>query len=196
MKVLELFSGTGSVNKICKKLNWEVTSLDLKNADINIDILKWDYKTLAPKTFDIIWASPPCNTFSQLQYGRRTEAERIDNINKNGLPILNKTLEIIDYFQPKYYFIENPQTGTMKDYLNRPFYDVDYCRYSNWGYRKRTRVWTNKENFTPLMCNKNCGNGVIVNKKYRHNKDLSIDYHTNDRYRIPPSLISELFENL
>ncbi len=40
MRVLELFSGTGSVSKICNERGWEVISLDLKDADINIDILK------------------------------------------------------------------------------------------------------------------------------------------------------------
>jgi hypothetical protein len=28
-----------------------------------------------------------------------------------------------------------------------PFYDVDYCMYSDWGYKKRTRIWTNKTDF-------------------------------------------------
>ena len=44
MKLLELFSGTGSVGNVAKTLGWEVVSLDLKNADINEDILEWDYK--------------------------------------------------------------------------------------------------------------------------------------------------------
>jgi len=196
MKVLELFSGTGSVGKVCKEKGWEVISLDLKNADINIDILKWNYKIYEPETFDIIWASPPCNSFSILQYARLSEEERIDNINKNGLPILQKTLEIIDYLKPKFYFIENPATGCMKNYINKPFYDVDYCRYSDWGYRKRTRVWTNKENFDALVCDKKCGNGSIKNKKYSHNIDVSVHCHLNQRYRIPPNLIKDLFKNI
>ena len=29
VKCLELFSGTGSVGKVCKKLNWEVVSVDM-----------------------------------------------------------------------------------------------------------------------------------------------------------------------
>jgi hypothetical protein len=26
---------------------------------------------------------------------------------------------------------------------NLPYTDVDHCRYSDWGYKKRTRIWTN-----------------------------------------------------
>lgn len=196
MKVLELFSGTGSIGKICKEKNWDVISLDLKNADINIDILKWDYKQFEPKYFDIIWASPPCNTFSKLQTVHRTKEQIITNINENGLPLLNKTLEIIDYLQPKYYFIENPQTGKMKEYiLDRPFYDVDYCRYSDWGYKKRTRIWTNKTDFIPLLCDKICGYGYKKNNRYIHNKDCSI-IALKLRYRIPPNLIKALFNDI
>ena len=39
MNLLELFSGTGSVGLIAKSLGFNVISLDLKNADINCDIL-------------------------------------------------------------------------------------------------------------------------------------------------------------
>ena len=61
LKVLELFSGTGSVSKVCKELGYECLSIDLHlPADINIDILEWDYKKYPKDSFDIIWASPPC----------------------------------------------------------------------------------------------------------------------------------------
>ena len=39
MNLLELFCGTGSVGTIAKSLGYNVISLDLKNADINCDIL-------------------------------------------------------------------------------------------------------------------------------------------------------------
>ena len=39
LKLLELFSGTGSVGKVPKLLGFDVISLDIKNADINTDIL-------------------------------------------------------------------------------------------------------------------------------------------------------------
>jgi hypothetical protein len=177
MRVLELFSGSKSVGKVCDKLGWEVVSLDLKNADINIDILNWNYKDeFKPYDFDIIWASPPCDCFSKCQFSninRRLKDANGDyyictketiqnNIDSIGLPILRKTQEIIDYLEPTFYFIENPQTGCMKDYLNLPYYDVDYCRYSDWGIRKRTRIWTNLKDFIPLLCSNNfqCGNKI------------------------------------
>ena len=43
MRLLELFSGTKSVGKVAEQLGYEITSLDLTNADINTDILNWDY---------------------------------------------------------------------------------------------------------------------------------------------------------
>ena len=168
MRLLELFSGTGSVGKVARKKGYEVISLDLKNADINKNILDWDYKVYDNNYFDLIWASPPCDKFSNCRncnIGRRLKngiiltKEILENeIETIGLPILRKTEEIIDYFNPKYYYIENPQTGRMKDYIDKPFYDVDYCKYSNWGYRKRTRIWTNFPDFIPKICKCDCGN--------------------------------------
>ena len=54
MKLLELFSGTKSVGKVADRLSYEVISLDLKNADINCNILNWDYTFYPPKYFDVI----------------------------------------------------------------------------------------------------------------------------------------------
>lgn len=209
MRVLELFSGTGSVGKVCRAKGWEVISLDLKGADINMDILNWDYANTYPVGhFDIIWASPPCNTFSALSRAIFTKEEMINRINNIGLPILRKTEEIIEFFRPKYYFIENPQTGLMKNYMTKPYYDVDYCMYSDWGYKKRTRIWTNLIGFNPLLCNMNCGNTIInpdngnmvhvnncgntrlreILKKIGHVYKQS----QKDRYRIPQKLIEDL----
>ena len=60
MNLLELFSGTKSVGTIAKSLGFNVISLDLKNADINTDILEWDYQQFDRNHFDFIWSSPPC----------------------------------------------------------------------------------------------------------------------------------------
>jgi len=207
MKLLELFSGTHSVGKVAKKLNYEVTSLDLANADININILDWDYKIYKPGHFDIIWASPPCASFSRLQntwIGRMrdgkifTKEQLQKDINEQGLPLLDRTLEIIEYFQPKYFFIENPFTGVMKEYMNEdiPFYVVDYCAYG-YKYQKRTIIWTNIKNFKAKLCNKN-HNGYDKNNN-KHIIQLGGENDTtdlNERYSIPPKLIKSLFNSI
>ena len=63
MKALVLFSGTGSVCKVLKKLNYEVVSIDdgsvcIKRKELEhlgsiiADIMTWDYKKY--KHFDLI----------------------------------------------------------------------------------------------------------------------------------------------
>ena len=44
MRLLELFSGTGSIGRAFEALGWEVTSLDLEGEPtIRCDILDWDH---------------------------------------------------------------------------------------------------------------------------------------------------------
>ena len=58
MRVLELFSGTGSVGNVCRERGMDVVSLDRDMpADIRCDILDWDFRAYEPKSFDFIW--PP-----------------------------------------------------------------------------------------------------------------------------------------
>ena len=140
VKVLELFSGTGSICKVAKARGYEVVSLDLiLPADIKADIMTWDYKSAYPVgEFDIITASPVCLWWSKLRkcwIGRRFTKESVQrDIDTYGKPMVRKVLEIIEYFKPKYYWIENPQTGSMKEFLAKlPYYDVDYCNYADWG---------------------------------------------------------------
>ena len=188
-KILELFSGTKSVSKVAEQLGFDVISLDLRNADINCDILHWDYTCFAPGEFYFIWASPPCTEYS------RAKTVGVRNI-EHANSIVLKTLEIISYFNPTYWVIENPQTGLLKHQYfmsDLPYNDVDYCKYGM-PYRKRTRLWNNIPNFTPLpLCNKDC-NSMIGN---RH---ISTGQHdsntTRDLYAIPRQLIFNIFQNI
>ena len=141
---MRCFQWTGSVGTVCKDMGWDVVSLDLKGADINCDILQWKYKKYPVKYWDMIWASPPCVEYS---IAKQTGVRKIEEANE----IVMKTLEIIKYFKPRVWFIENPQTGLLKKQSfmeGLSYFDIDYCKYGM-PYRKRTRLWTNLENWTP-----------------------------------------------
>ena len=64
--LLELFSGTGSIGKVAKEMGWEVISLDRDmKADIQTDIMDWDYEAYPTKHFDFIWCSPPARNIAE-----------------------------------------------------------------------------------------------------------------------------------
>jgi len=154
MKLLELFSGTQSVGKVARELGYEVVCLDRDlEADIQCDIMDWDYKTFLPGAFDVVWASPPCTEYSR---AKTVGVRKIEESNR----VVQRTLDIIEYFQPKFFIIENPQTGLLKDQSlmrGRAFKDIDYCKYGL-PYRKRTRLWNNISQWTPRpLCCTDCG---------------------------------------
>jgi site-specific DNA-cytosine methylase len=199
MKILELFSGTKSVSKVARQYIHETTSLDLKDADINCNILHWDHTVYDIGYFDFIWASPPCTEYS---IAKTTGIRRINEANE----IVKKTLEIIDYLKPKYYIIENPQTGFLKQQTfmtNLHYVDVDYCKYGM-PYRKRTRLWNNITTFIPKpLCNKDCGNiennkHIATAQRLTKNTDgtVSKNYEQTELYIIPEELIKEIFDSV
>jgi len=124
--MLDLFAGTGSVGDIAKELGYNVISLDRDmEAEIQIDIMDWDYTDFPEGFFDVIWCSPPCTEYSR---AKTTAPRDIEGANR----IVEKTLEILDHFKPQYWMLENPQTGLLKDQPfmhNLPFKDIDYCKY-------------------------------------------------------------------
>jgi len=207
MKLLELFSGTGSVRKAVGEKFDEVLSIDILekfNPTVCCDIIQWDYRQYPPGYFDVIWASPPCTEYSKAKTRGVRNFELADSIVK-------RTLEIIDYFRPEKWYIENPESGKLKDrefMMGIPFYDVDYCCYGK-DYRKRTRIWTNVDGFDPKLCNPetcpkmvngchkmSCGNGYTHNRKtksiYSGRKYTESVLSKDEKYTIPEALIRDL----
>ena len=134
---------------------------------------------------------------------KTTGVRKIEEANR----IVMKALEIIEYFKPKYWTLENPQTGLLKkqEFMEGlPYVDIDYCKYG-FNYRKRTRIWCNLDDWTPRpLCKKDCGK-VVDNKHIETAQRLPNDLRNNpnakrhtqeELYRIPDELIREIFQSL
>ena len=172
MKVLELFAGSRSFSKVAEEMEMETFTTDIKQfdkIDYVCDIMDFDVSRV-PFRPDIIWASPPCTYFSVASIGHHWHKDHTPKTDqaKLGVQIVQKTLDIIDMFQPKHFFIENPRGKLRKlDVVKGiPRTTVCYCQYGDTRL-KPTDIWTdnladwfNKKGWKPrAMCNyrqKNC----------------------------------------
>jgi len=202
---LELFSGSCKVSAEAERRGYDVRNLDISNINSPTyccDILDWDYKKdLGDWKPDIIWASPDCRSWSLASNCRhRTDSkhglEPKTQIGRNGNAMVLKTLEIIDHFKPKYFFIENPRCllrhfPPMKDL---PYRNTVY--YGNWDYPmcKATDIFSNiklpdeKRPSKDLFEYAPNGNNKVINKTYSKKK--------NERSLIPIKLISFILDQL
>ena len=146
MKILELFAGSRSIGIEAERLGHEAFSVDINNFK-GIDLVKdIEFLTINDIPFkpDMIWASPPCTTFSIAAIGKHRDmgipktnfAAKSDRLVKN-------TLSLIKHFNCIYY-IENPRGYLRKMYYMRglPRTTVWYCQYGDTS-AKPTDIWSN-----------------------------------------------------
>jgi len=66
MRILELFAGTSSFGQEADKEGHEIISLGKEMpADIQCDILDWDYTVYTSSYFNFICSTPPCTEYSR-----------------------------------------------------------------------------------------------------------------------------------
>ena len=202
MKVLELFAGSRSVGKIAEELGMEVFSSDLiefEGIHYPISILDFDV-TKVPFQPDIIWASPPCTGFSVAAIGHHWTGGKGAYIPKTdtaklGIELVKKTLEIIEYFQPTYWFMENPRGVLRKldvvNGLNKK--SVTYCQYGD-ERMKPTDIWTNCDKWIPR---KMCKNGDPCHVAAPRGSRTGTQGRANayERSKIPEELCREILKS-
>jgi|TARA_R110002020_G_scaffold430509_1_gene640188 hypothetical protein len=156
MKVLELFAGSRSFSKVAEEMGMETFTTDYKafdKIDLVIDILDLDNDLLMEKLFekgmdkvDCVWASPPCTYFSVASIGHHWNKDHTPKTPEAilGVKIVQKTLDIIDFLKPDFFFIENPRGKLRKLEVVKgmPRTTVCYCQYGDTKL-KPTDIWSN-----------------------------------------------------
>jgi len=199
MRSLELFSGQGTVSKVLSENGFETHTLDndsIHNPSILHDILEWDYRIFPKDHFDFIWASPDCTSWSIACHKHRTIKEGLVPKTETailGEKLIHKTIEIIKYFEPKIYIIENPR-GRLRHFPPMsfaPYRTTVY--YNNYGFpiSKPTDLWSNK----PLWEEKNIKKNTVRWSHY-YGKYNANHRRVNHRSMIPKSLIEKLILHL
>ena len=214
MKILELFAGSRSFSKVAKELGHEVYTTDYEPFDkINqvCDIRDFDEGKMWEDFGlpDVIWASPPCTTFSVASIGYHWKGGNKAYIPKTknaeeGINIVDHTLWLIKLLQPKYYYIENPR-GLLRKldvinnsrWLNVPIrHTVWYCQYGD-KRAKPTDIWTNDYNWKPkAVCkngNPNCHHEKAPRGSRTGTQGLKNNY---ERSKVPYELCKEIIKGI
>jgi len=218
MRILSLFSGTGSVDTVARQMGHEVISLDISPAyspDYVADICTFDFSIWPPGYFTMVWASPCCQKYSCIPNHMFDEEQRAERV-KEANVVTRKTLEAIQYLKPRFYCVENPASsmiwkqGIFDELEGVVFKKVSYCMYSDWGYRKNTILATNIP-FEPKLCRGDCGyvrqikdgegrirflhQNVAKQGVSQHCRGLGVQETTHRRWelwRVPSQLVKDI----
>ena len=222
MKVLELFAGSRSFSKVAEEYGFKTHSTDMEDFDeINqvCDIFDFDYEKVGFIP-DIIWASPPCTTFSIASCSTHWTKDKnaINEFNQSykykefipktedaewGLRIVRKMKEIIatyDELNPNLIFIvENPR-GLLRKMPEMEIYNlvrktVWYCQYGD-SRAKPTDIWTNANWIPRPVCkngNPNCHHERAPRGSKTGTQGLQNAY---ERSKVPKELCKEIIESI
>ena len=211
MECLELFAGSRSFGKVAQSLGHSVFSVDINNFK-DIDLVK-DIEFLTKRDIpfipDMIWASPPCTTYSiaAISHHRDMGKPKTEFAAKSDRLVLNTLKLIAEYYKENKckFFIENPRGYLRKmDFmLGIPKSTVWYCTYGDTR-AKPTDIWSNhlfslfnnkgwKSRTECFNGNKNCHHQASPRGSKTGTQALKNNY---ERSRIPPQLIKEIIQSI
>lgn len=202
MICVELFCGSKSFSKVAQSLGHKTFTVDIDpqfNPDLCIDIMDFNIFML-PEEFrhpDILWASPPCTTFSVASISTHWQQGKKALIPKTkaaeaGLEMLEKTKHIIQQLHPMFFFIENPR-GVMRNFMPESSRQtVTYCQYGDTR-MKPTDIWSNLSWIGRRCKNKSSCHVPAPRGSKTGTQGLK---GAKERSVIPAALIKEIFSQL
>ncbi|GAB4042506.1 hypothetical protein [Spirosoma litoris] len=169
-RFLSLCDYSGSWPKPFKDAGYEVVQIDLKHG---IDIMTWDYQAYPRGYFYGIFAAPPCThyTVSGALYWAAKDADgRTELMNQ----LTNRILDIIEYFDPKFWALENP-VGRIEECVPRlkgkRLLLFNPCDFGD-PYTKKTILWGH---FNPFLVRAPVRPVRASTKKGHHSMDLYLN---------------------
>ena len=143
--ILSLFDYSGNWCSFYKQAGYQVYQVDKK---LDIDVLDLNVRNLPFDECYGILAAPPCTDFasSGAQYWKQKD---IDGRTTHSLELVEKTLELISYYNPHFYAVENP-VGRLQKLLPQlgkvwyfnPHEFAGYCdNPETEAYTKKTGLW-------------------------------------------------------
>ena len=133
--ILSLFDYSGNWSEPYRLAGFNVIQIDIK---LGIDILEFDY-TQIDSVYGIL-AAVPCTDFA-VSGARWWKEKDKTGATKYSLKLLDRTLDIIDYFNPQFWAIENPvgRIAKFRPSIGKPWY-FDPCDFGD-PYTKKTGLY-------------------------------------------------------
>lgn len=205
MKTIELFCGTKSFSKVMEAAGHETWTTDIDpvfGATATQSILEGFHGM--PYKPNILWASPPCEGFSVAAIGKNWNHDHTPKTDsaRLGVRLVKRTLDLIRWNRPTWYFIENPRGKLRKMPFMEEFlretggvrHTVWYCRYGDTR-AKPTDIWTNALWWEPREQCKNGNKDHIAAPRGSSTGTQGIKTYA-DRSRIPAALFEEILEQM
>lgn len=128
--ILDLCGGTGSWSKPYKDAGYDVRLVTLPDNNV--------LTYVPPDNVYGVLAAPPCTEFSRAKYfhGKGNYTHDTDS----AMKIVNACLAVVEKCNPVFWSLENPATGTLKNFIGNPAYIFDAWEFGD-TYQKRTALW-------------------------------------------------------
>ena len=165
--MLDLYSGLGGASEAFVLDNdWSVLRYDnnpeLRNVPLTTICDLKNYEIKCRHQIDLIWASPPCQDFSNAYDAPKPRALRAGEVFEPDMSHLERAIEIIEELKPTHWIIENV-AGAIKDfkpYLGEPRQIIGpYILWGNFPLltffhdRKWKKEFNHTNSRTPLRSN-------------------------------------------